>query len=308
MEIKIMNESEIPMFNKDDVVKDKFGNLFEVYDMIFSERFNRNAPGYDKMGYRLKLIGNSNSSSVRMAGNVAGFYNVGEVLWIYNTEEDAELDKIKVTEDHLFATELSLYDEFDVSSDSDDSAKAEDVPRFAIGDLVKDKFSNLFKIIDTTPFKEGDDNMHYHIELVNKHPNSPERMAGMYAKFNDPGVSYWVYDTEEAAIADEVALNGHYLYATELVLVQSVLQTKPAKADRAEISKRYPSIEDLQKISEENDLGKLLDQAYKILKEQASLGERRSNLEAETFKRCIPHFEREGFDITEHGTLIEVRW
>lgn len=297
MEIKIMNESEIPEFDKGDIVKDKFGNLFEVYDMAFSERFNRNAPGYDKMGYRLKLIGNGNSSSVRMAGNVVGFYNVGEVLWIYNTEEDAELDKIKVTEDHLFATELSLYD---------NTAKAEDVPCFAIGDLVKDKFSNLFKIIDTTPFKEGDDdNMHYHIELANKRPNSPERAASMYAKFNDPGVSYWVYDTEEAAIADEVAVNGHYLYATELVLVQSVLQMKPAKA---EIAKRFPSIEDLQKISEENDLGKLLDQAYEILKEQASFGERNANLQFEKFKRCIPHFEREGFDITEHSELIEVRW
>ena len=181
-----------------------------------------------------------------------------------------------------------------------------EIPMFNKGDIVKDKFGNIFKIIDTAPFKEGDDdNMHYHIELANKHPNSPERMAGMYAKFNDLGVSYWVYDTEEAAIADEVAVNGHYLYATELVLVQSVLQTKPAKA---EISKRYPSIEDLQKMSEENDLGNLLDQAYKILKEQASLGERHSNLEAETFKRCVPHFEREGFEITEHGTLIEVRW
>ena len=294
------------MFNKDDIVKDKFGNLFEVYDMVFSERFNRNAPGYDKMGYRLKLIGNHTSSPVRMVGNVAGFYNTGEVLWIYNTREDAVNDEVVVTDAHIFATEFSLYDEFDVSSDS---AKAEDVPRFAIGDLVKDKFSNIFKIIDTVPFLEGDDdNMHYHIELANKHPNSPERMAGMYAKFNDTGVSYWVYDTEEAAIADEVAVNGHYLYATELVLVQSVLQMKSAKPAKAETFKRYPSIEDLQKISEENDLGNLLDQAYKILKEQASLGERRSNLEAETFKRCIPHFEREGFDITEHGTLIEVRW
>ena len=34
-----MNESEIPMFNKDDVVKDKFGNLFEVYDMVFFRTF-----------------------------------------------------------------------------------------------------------------------------------------------------------------------------------------------------------------------------------------------------------------------------
>ena len=206
-----MNELEIPMFNKGDIVKDKFGNLFEIYDVVFTERFNRNAPGYDKMGYRLKLIGSCTSSPVRMAGNVAGFYNVGEVLWVYNTKEDAEHEEIRVTEDHLFATELELYDAEDVLDE----------------------------------------------------PKSKSKIQ------------------------------------------------KPAKAEKAETVKResrYPSIEDLQKISEENDLGKLLDQAYEILKEQASLGERRSNLEAETFKRCIPHFEREGFEITEHGTLIEVRW
>ena len=306
MEIKIMNESEIPMFNKDVVVKDKFGNLLVIEDIVSPQQLERDSDIYDFMGYRVKIIEKNPSSPTRMVGNVSGFHSDDKCMWIYNTREDAVNDEVVVTDAHIFATELSLYDEFDVSGDS---AKAEDVPRFAIGDLVKDKFSNFFKIIDTERFKEGDDNnMHYHIELANKHPNSPERMAGMYAKFNDPGVSYWVYDTEEAAIADEVAVNGHYLYATELVLVQSVLQTKPAKAEKAEISKRYPSIEDLQKISEENDLGNLLDQAYEILKEQASLGKRRSNLEAETFKRCIPHFEREGFDITEHGTLIEVRW
>lgn len=432
-------EPEIPMFDKGDIVKDKFGNLFEIYDVVFSEHFNWSAPEYDKMGYRLKLIGNYTTSSVRMAGNISGFYNTGEVLWIYNTKEDAELDEIKVTEDHLFATELELYDEFDVADESDDSAnsaeadhaedsddpnklevpdfqvgdkvkdkfgniykikdiddagnpdnmrynlaffernsdspvrkignvsgfysddacawiynsfkdalndeilvtdahifatelelydadeldadvsdESDDVPYLVYGDLVKDKFGNIFRIQDVERHKE--DNMHYYLELVEQ-ISSVKRYAGMYAEFDMPGICYWIYDTEEAAIANEVAVNGHFLYATELVLVQSVLQTKPAKAkskiqkpatpakaEKAEITKRYPSIEDLQKMSEENDLGKLLDQAYEILKEQASLGERRSNLEAETFKRCIPHFEREGFDITEHGTLIEVRW
>ena len=304
-----MNESEIPMFNKDDVVKDKFGNLLVIEDMVSPQQLEQDSDIYDFMGYRVKIIEKNPSSPIRMVGNVSGFHIDDKCMWIYNTREDAVNDEVAVTDAHIFATELSLYEELDVSSDS---AKAEDVPRFAIGDLVKDKFGNIFRIIDTERFeKKDEDGMHYHIELANKHPNSPERMAGMYAKFNDPGVSYWVYDTEEAAIADEVAVNGHYLSATELVLVQSALQMKSAKPAKVEITKResrYPSIEDLQKISEENDLGKLLDQAYEILKEQASLGERRSNLEAETFKRCIPHFEREGFDITEHGTLIEVRW
>ena len=202
MEIKIMNESEIPMFNKDDIVTDKFGNLLVIEDIVSPQQLEQDSDIYDFMGYRVKIIEKNPSSPTRMVGNVSGFHSDDKCMWIYNTREDAVNDEVLVTDAHIFATELSLYDELDVSANS-------------------------------------------------------------------------------------------------------------AKAEKAETSKResrYLSIEDLQKMSEENDLGNLLDQAYKILKEQASLGERRSNLEAETFKRCIPHFEREGFEITEHGTLIEVRW
>lgn len=318
-----MNELEIPEFDKGDIVKDKFGNLLVIEDMVSPQQFDQDSDIYDFMGYRLKIIEKNPSSPTRMVGNVSGFHSDDKCMWIYNTREDAVNDEVVVTDAHIFATELELYDEFDHSDNSAKPAKANraedsevsDVPFFIVGDLVKDKFGNLFKILEVERFEEkNEDSMHYHIELAYKHPNSPERNAGMYAKFNDPGVSYWVYDTEEAAITNEVAVNGHYLYATELVLVQSAFQmksAKPAKAEKAEIAKResrYPSIEDLQKISEENDLGKLLDQAYEILKEQASLGERAANLNFEKFKRCIPHFEREDFDITEHGTLIEVRW
>lgn len=306
--VEKIKEIEIPMFDKGDVVKDKFGNLYVIEDLVSPQQLEQDSLEYDHMGYRLKIIEKNPSSPARKVGTFYGFYSGDACMWIYNTLKDAVNDEVIVTDAHIFATELELYDEDELVAE-DVSNESDDVPIFFVGDLVKDKFSNLFKIIDTEPFKEGDDdNMHYHIELANKHPNSPERMAGMYAKFNDPGVSYWVYDTEEAAIADEVAVNGHYLYATELVLVQSALQMKSAKPAKAEIFKRYPSIEDLQKISEENDLGKLLDQAYKILKEQASFGNRNANLNFEKFKRCIPHLEREGFDITEHGMLIEVSW
>lgn len=321
-----MNELEIPMFDKGDVVKDKFGNILVIEDMVSPQQLERDSDIYDFMGYRLKIIEKNPSSPTRMVGNVSGFHSDDKCMWIYNTREDAVSDEVVVTDAHIFATELELYDEFDELSNSENSANSakvdrvedsevSDVPLFLVGDLVKDKFRNLFKILEVERFeKKNEDGMHYHIELVNKHPNSPERSAGMYAKFNDPGVSYWVYDTEEAAITNEVAVNGHYLYATELVLVQSAFQmksAKPAKAEKANIVKResrYPSIEDLQKLSEENNLGNSLDQAYEILKEQASLGERAANLNFEKFKRCIPHFEREGFDIAEHGTLIEVRW
>lgn len=191
-----MNELEIPMFNKDDIVTDKFGNLLVIEDKASPQQLEQDSDIYDFMGYRVKIIEKNPSSPTRMVGNVSGFYSDDKCMWIYNTREDAVSDEVVVTDAHIFATEL-------------------------------------------------------------------------------------------------------------------VLQTKPAKAEKAEIAKResrFPSIEDLQKISEENDLGKLLDQAYEILKEQASLGERTANLNFEKFKRCIPHFEREGFDITEHGTLIEVRW
>ena len=197
-----MNELEIPEFDKGDIVKDKFGNLLVIEDMVSPQHLERDSDIYDFMGYRVKIIEKNPSSPTRMVGNVSGFHSDDKCMWIYNTREDAVSDEVVVTEAHIFATELELYDEFDKFDHSDNSANSA----------------------------------------------------------------------------------------------------------KAEISKRYPSIEDLQKISEENDLGNLLDQAYKILKEQASFGERAANLNFEKFKRCIPHFEREGFEITEHGTLIEVRW
>lgn len=190
-----MNELEIPEFDKDDIVKDKFGNLLVIEDKVSPQHLERDSDIYDFMGYRVKIIENNPSSPTRMVGNVSGFHSDDKCMWIYNTREDAVSDEVVVTDAHIFATELEL-----------------------------------------------------------------------------------------------------------------VKPAKPAKAEIVKRESRYPSIEDLQKMSEENDLGKLLDLAYEILKEQACLGERRSNLEAETFKRCIPHFEREGFEITEHGTLIEVRW
>lgn len=197
-----MNELEIPEFDKGDIVKDKFGNLLVIEDMVSPQHLERDSDIYDFMGYRVKNIEKNPSSPTRMVGNVSGFHSDDKCMWIYNTREDAVSDEVVVTDAHIFATELELYDEFDKFDHSDNSANSA----------------------------------------------------------------------------------------------------------KAEITKRYPSIEDLQRMSEENNLGKLLDRAYEILKDQASFGERNANLNFEKFKRCIPHFEREGFDITEHGTLIEVRW
>ena len=316
------DELEIPMFDKGDVVKDKFGNLYVIKDLVSPQQLEQDTPEYDHMGYRLKMIEKNPSSPTRKVGNASGFYDDDVYPWIYNTREDAVNDEILVTDAHIFATELELYDAEDVAEDIEEIEES-DVPIFLAGDLVKDKFGNTFKVVDADKFENfSDDCMHYNVELVIKHPDSPIRKAGSAAEFDEIGHNFWIYDTAEDAASRGVIVNDRQLLATELVLVQSVLQTKstktsktgkskiqkPAKPAKAEISKRYPSIEDLQKISEENDLGKLLDQAYAILKEQASFGNRNANLNFEKFKRCIPHFEQEGFDITERGMLIEIRW
>ena len=320
-----VKEIEIPMFDKGDIVKDKFGNLYVIEDLVSPQQLEQDSPEYDHMGYRLKIIEKNPSSPARKVGSFYGFYSDDACMWIYNTSGDAVNDEVVVTVAHIFATELELYDEED-ADDADVSNESDDVPIFLVGDLVKDKFGNTFKVVDADKFEDfSDDCMHYNVELVIKHPDSPIRKAGGAAEFEEIGHNFWIYDTAEDAESRGVIVNDRQLLATELVLVQSVLQTKstktsktsktdkskiqkPAKPAKAEIAKRYPSIEDLQKISEENDLGKLLDQAYKILKEQASFGNRIADLNFEKFKRCIPHLEREGFDITEHGMLIEVRW
>lgn len=296
-----MNELEIPEFDKGDIVTDKFGNLLVIEDMVSPQHLERDSDIYDFMGYRVKIIEKNPSSPTRMVGNVSGFHSGDKCMWIYNTREDAVSDEVVVTDAHIFATELELYDEDDVLDAADES---DEVPVFVVGDLVEDKFGNIFKVASIDD-AGNPDNMCYKVALVERNSDSPVRCVGSLATFNRTGACFWIYNTLEDAKRGMSIIPEYHLLATELELV------KPAKAEKAEIAKReshYPSIEDLQKISEENDLGNLLDQAYKILKEQASFGERAANLNFEKFKRCIPHFEREGFDITEHGTLIEVRW
>lgn len=192
-----------------------------------------------------------------------------------------------------------------------------EIPMFDQGDLVKDKFGNIFKIITmlASQYFEQDsqeyDEMGYLLKLIDKAPNTRDREVGDGAVFHREGDEYWIYNTKADIRDEDYVVTPETIVATELVLFEKsedAEETNDAKPAKAELTRRYPSIEDLQKMSEENDLGNLLDQAYEILKEQASLGERNANLQFEKFKRCIPHFEGEGFDVLEHGTLIEVRW
>lgn len=315
-------EPAFPMFNVGDLVKDKFGNIFKVNAAVDAE-IDPSVPGYDHMRYNLVLEEWGPTQTERMVGTFASFHRLGDALWIFNTEEDAKSEDYVVDEYFLIAAELELC--ASENSEEIQNLEVSEIPIFLEGDLVKDAFGNNFEVAEAKPSMRLDPdrfdycNMGYRLKLIKKEPTSPARVVYDGCSFDHEGNLFWIYNREEDVREAEEDFLPYTITASELVLVKSVLltkskimkptkPTKPAKAEKAEIAKRYPSIEDLQKISEENDLGNLLDQAYAILKEQASLGERRSNLEAEKFKRCIPHFEREGFDITEHGMLIEVRW
>lgn len=324
-------DAEIPMFNQGDLVKDKFGNVFKVNAAVDSSIIP-GTPGYDLMRYKLELIEWGPTETERIVGVAARFRRLNDTLWIFNTEADAEGEDIVVTNIHLFATELELYDEDECVESDIDRVEVSDVPIFLVGDLVEDKFGNIFRIQDVERFKEEDEEevSHYNVELVTKQPNSPIRLTGSFAEFDEIGHNFWIYDTAEDAAARGVMVTDRQILATELVLTQSGLQTKPikskskiqkpvkpvkpakpansAKAGRAELTRRYPTIKDLQKMSEENDLGKLLDHAYAILKEQAGFGNRIADLNFEKFKRCIPHFEQEGFNVVENGQVIEICW
>ena len=279
-----------------------------IEDLVSPQQLEQDSPEYDHMGYRLKIIEKNNSNPARKVGSFYGFYSDDACMWIYNTFKDAVNDEVIVTDAHIFATELELH-----SSEEVEGVEESDIPIFLEGDLVKDAFGNTFVVYEAKPSQRLDPdrfdycNMGYRLKLVIKNPQSPVREVRDNVKFVEEGSKFWVYNREEDARAVE-EYNPYTITASELVFVRSILQTEPAKPAKAEIAKRYPSIEDLQKMSEENDLGKLLDQAYKILKEQASLGERSSNLEAEKFKRCIPHFEREGFNVVENGQVLEIGW
>lgn len=319
-----MNEIAIPMFDRGDYVKDKFGNIFKIITALAPQRFERDSFEYDEMGYQLELIEKAPNTRAREVGDDAVFHREGDEYWIFNTEADIRDGGYEVVPETIVATELVLFEKSEEAEEIEEAEDIEvsDVPIFLPGDLVKDAFGNIFEVAEAKPSRRLDPdrfdycNMGYRLKLVTKNPQSPIREVHDNVKFVEEGIKFWVFNREEDARAVE-EYNPYTITASELVLVRSVLQTKPAtpatlansaKADRAEITRRYPSIEDLQKMSEENDLGNLLDQAYAILKEQASLGERNANLNFEKFKRCIPHFEREGFNVVENGQVIEICW
>lgn len=149
-------------------------------------------PGYDLMRYKLELIEWGPTETERMVGVAAQFRRLNDTLWIFNTEADAEGEDIVVTNIHLFATELELYDEDECVESDIDRAEVSDIPIFLVGDLVEDKFGNIFRIQGVERFKEEDEEevSHYNVELVTKQPNSPIRLTGSFAEFDEIGHNF----------------------------------------------------------------------------------------------------------------------
>lgn len=301
------------MFNKGDIVKDKFGNLFKIIVVLAPQYFDRDSFEYDEMGYQLKLIDKAPNTRDREVGDDSVFRREGDEYWIYNAEADIRDGGHVITPETIVATELVLFEKSEEAEDIEVS----DAPIFLVGDLVKDAFGNIFEVAGAKPSQRLDPdrfdycNMGYRLKLVTKNPQSQIREVHDDVKFVVEGIKFWVFNREEDARAVE-EYNPYTITASELVLVRSVLQTrsiKPANSvvpAKAESAKR-PSIQELRKLSEEYNPENLLDEAYQILEEQARLGERRANLTGK-FKNCIQHFKREGFNVLEHGMLIEISW
>ena len=309
-------ESEIPMFKLGDYVKDKFGNVFEVVETKEPSAFIRGCD-YQPFGYRLKLVSKAIGHPNPKIYDDLEFIKLGDTYWIYNTVEDIRPDEYSGTlEHHIFAADLVIFEEAETAETTEEIEES-DIPILFEGDLVKDAFGNTFEVVEAKPRQRLDPdrfdycNMGYRLKLVTKNPTSPIREVHDNVKFLEEGNKYWVYNREEDA--RNVKKFNHTITASELVLSKSVFQVElrktlesatPAKAESA---KHRPSIQELRKLSEEYNPENLLDEAYQILEEQARLGERRANLTGK-FKNCIQHFKREGFNVLEHGMLIEISW
>lgn len=173
------------------------------------------------------------------------------------------------------------------------------------------------------------------LRVISTAKNDKIYHAGGCWILTDEGDTYWFYSSREIAEQDDI--NWTYSSREEaeknglsmsdlLITLEDLVLEYPSSEVRGpqelhETSKssvissasgsvggsKLPSIEELRKISDENDFQKLLELAYAIMVERARDGERCAYISM-TFKRCIPHFTREGYDVMDHGAYIEVRW
>lgn len=97
-DLSLWRGDEIPEFETGDFVKDLDGNIYRVAEV-----------GIDTSGrYRLELLEFSGDFIERNADRCWSFEEVGQLLWIYNTQNDAVLADDYTGIYQLFATELKL--------------------------------------------------------------------------------------------------------------------------------------------------------------------------------------------------------
>nr|DAJ15233.1 MAG TPA: hypothetical protein [Myoviridae sp. ctTS62] len=268
----------------------------------------------DEQPAKLELIDNISEAEYIAVTPHIGFERKGSIRWPYASRVALSVLH-DITESDVYMTLEDLF--YPETAETTEEIEESDIPILFEGDLVKDAFGNTFEVVEAKPRQRLDPdrfdycNMGYRLKLVTKNPTSPIREVHDNVKFLEEGNKYWVYNREEDA--RNVKEFNHTITASELVLSKSVFQVElrktlesatPAKAESA---KHRPSIQELRKLSEEYNPENLLDEAYQILEEQARLGERRANLTGK-FKNCIQHFKREGFNVLEHGMLIEISW
>lgn len=88
-EVEGIEESDVPIFLVGDLVKDAFGNTFEVAEAKPSQRLDPDRFDYCNMGYRLKLVTKNPQSPIREVHDDVKFVEEGIKFWVFNREEDA---------------------------------------------------------------------------------------------------------------------------------------------------------------------------------------------------------------------------
>lgn len=97
-DLSLWRGDDIPEFETGDFAKDLDGNIYRVADVDI-----------DTSGrYRLELLEFASNFIERNAGRCCSFEEEGQLLWIYNTQNDAVLADDYTGICQLFATELKL--------------------------------------------------------------------------------------------------------------------------------------------------------------------------------------------------------
>ena len=107
---------DVPNFKEGDIVKDLDGNKYRI-DFVGGVSGNPDI-------YKLELLDLRDKYSCRQSQRYVAFEDVGDVAYIYNTQNDAVRSDDFTGIYQLFATELRLVEDQEISTDADDRIPA----------------------------------------------------------------------------------------------------------------------------------------------------------------------------------------